>query len=153
MSFRYGLLSLILSSLAWSVLATGSPAVADVSPAERTQTGPVPLLRFGFGLKPIYAPLPKYPKAALRACVQGDVLIEARIDPDGRADELKVISGHPLLVPAALDAAKQWLFQPLGPSARPARRVTTIKIPFRLSRSASPCRPQRIRTPSRVRGV
>jgi TonB family protein len=69
---------------------------------------------------------PAYPPLARQARIQGDVRLRASAGPDGHVTHLEVISGHPLLVPAAIEAVKQWVF----PSATPERFV--IVVPFRL---------------------
>src|ERR1019366_2815858 len=55
---------------------------------------------------------PVYPPLARQARIQGSVILHAIIDKDGRVAQLEVVSGHPLLVQAALDAVKQWLYKP-----------------------------------------
>lgn len=53
--------------------------------------------------------VPSYPPLALKAHVQGVVLLEAIISKEDTIDSLRVISGHPLLTSAAIDAVKQWV--------------------------------------------
>ena len=55
---------------------------------------------------------PVYPPIAQSARVQGIVIIEATIGPDGRVKDAKVLRSIPLLDQAALDAVKQWQFTP-----------------------------------------
>ena len=55
---------------------------------------------------------PEYPPLAKMARIQGIVRLDAVIRKDGRVQNLRVISGHPLLVKAALDAVQLWLYQP-----------------------------------------
>ena len=55
---------------------------------------------------------PVYPKLARQARIEGTVQLLARIDTDGAMEQLKLIDGHPLLVPSAIDAAKQWRYRP-----------------------------------------
>ncbi len=55
---------------------------------------------------------PVYPKVALRAKVQGKILLEATTDIYGRVVRVKVVTGHPLLTIAAIDAVKQWVYEP-----------------------------------------
>lgn len=56
------------------------------------------------------ATIPKYPEAALAAQVQGDVHIRVTLNKDGTVGKAETISGDPVLVPAALEAAKNWFF-------------------------------------------
>ncbi|MBI3663366.1 MAG: TonB family protein [Acidobacteria bacterium] len=80
----------------------------------------------------IAAPDPIYPSLAKQARIQGDVVIDAVIDVKGNIVEMQVISGHPLLVPSALDALRKWKYQPtiLNDEPVPVQLVVTIK--FRL---------------------
>jgi TonB family protein len=65
--------------------------------------------------------------------IQGTVRIAAVIDEDGSVVALKLISGHPLLVQAAMDAVKQWRYLPAERYGRPTRTVISIEIGFSLS--------------------
>src|SRR6202034_591972 len=51
---------------------------------------------------------PNYPPLARQARIQGVVLLQAQISKDGRIENLQLISGHPMLAPAAIEAVKQW---------------------------------------------
>lgn len=55
---------------------------------------------------------PEYPRAAKEQNVEGDVVIEITIDEEGKVSNARAMSGHELLVDAALEAAKQWTFKP-----------------------------------------
>ncbi len=73
---------------------------------------------------------PIYPALARQARIQGTVVLHAIIGKDGRVKELQVISGHPLLVQAALDAVKQWGYQPTLLNDQPVEVDTTISVIF-----------------------
>ena len=60
----------------------------------------------------IYRVEPQYPKIAMMAGIQGSVQLHAIIAKDGTIQSLTVISGHPLLARAAVDAVQQWRYQP-----------------------------------------
>ena len=75
---------------------------------------------------------PVYPPLALQARISGVVRLNAIIGVDGTVKELSVVSGHPLLVPAALEAAKQWLYQPTLLNGRPVEVVTQLEVNFSL---------------------
>ena len=51
---------------------------------------------------------PQYPALAVQARIQGTVVLQAVIGKDGTIRELRLISGHPMLAPAAIEAVKQW---------------------------------------------
>jgi protein TonB len=74
-----------------------------------------------------------YPPLAKQARIQGVVLLEAVISKDGAIDNLRVISGHPLLTQAAIDAVKQWRYKPTLLNGEPVEVVTTITVNFAFS--------------------
>ena len=55
---------------------------------------------------------PPYPPLARAARIQGDVVLRAIIDREGNIQDLGLVSGHPMLVPAAIEAVKQWHYRP-----------------------------------------
>jgi protein TonB len=75
-------------------------------------------------------PQPVYPPLARQARIQGNVVLHAIIDKDGRVGELQVISGHPLLVQSALDAVKNWRYQPTQLNGEAVEVDTTITVTF-----------------------
>ncbi len=76
---------------------------------------------------------PKYPPIALSARVQGQVLLTAIISKTGEIQNLALISGHPLLVPAAMAAVKQWRYRPFLLNGEAVEVETTITVTFQLS--------------------
>ena len=80
----------------------------------------------------LFAPPPQYPALARQAKVQGDVRLDAVIDEQGRVVELKVVSGHPLLLDSAIKAVSQWRYQPtlLNDQAVSIQLIVTVQ--FRL---------------------
>src|SRR5690349_6317988 len=83
--------------------------------------------------KLVRQPHPNYPPLAKQARISGTVKLEAVIAKDGTIKNLSVISGHPLLVPAALEAVKQWVYQPTLLNGEPVEVQTTIDVNFTLS--------------------
>ena len=83
--------------------------------------------------KLIFHPSPEYPPLAKMARIQGTVRLEAIIAKDGTIQDLKVLSGHPLLVKSALDAVKQWRYQPTLLNGDPVEVVTEIDVNFTLA--------------------
>ena len=73
---------------------------------------------------------PVYPPLARQARIQGTVVLHAIIDKDGKVAQLEVVSGHPLLVQAALDAVKQWRYKPTQLNGDPVEVDTTIQVTF-----------------------
>ncbi len=78
-------------------------------------------------------PKPVYPPLARQARIQGTVRLNAIIGRDGRIQNLAVASGHPLLVPSALEAVKQWVYRPTMLNGEPVEVVTVIDVNFTLS--------------------
>jgi len=76
---------------------------------------------------------PVYPPLAKQARVQGTVRFTAIISKDGTIQQLQLVSGHPLLVQAAQDAVKQWLYKPTLLNGEPVEVVTQIDVNFTLS--------------------
>src|SRR5215213_10183925 len=75
---------------------------------------------------------PVYPPIAQSARVQGVVIIEAIIGPDGRVTEAKVLRSIPLLDAAALDAVKQWVYTPTLLNGVPVPVIMTVTVNFTL---------------------
>jgi periplasmic protein TonB len=75
---------------------------------------------------------PRYPPLARQTGTQGTVLLHAIISVDGRITALEVVSGHPLLVQAAIDAVRQWRYRPTYLSGEPVEVETSITVIFRL---------------------
>jgi len=81
---------------------------------------------------------PAYPAMASAAGVEGAVVVEVRIDHQGRVATARAISGHPLLRDAAVDAARQWTFKPTVLSGHPVDVIGTITFNFRATKSPKP---------------
>src|SRR5262245_25654138 len=79
----------------------------------------------------IAKPEPAYPALAKQARIEGIVIVEVVIGPDGAPKNIAVISGHPLLQVAAIDTVKKYRYQPLVFNGAPTEFVTTITVPFR----------------------
>ena len=77
--------------------------------------------------------VPAYPPLAKQARISGTVRFTAIIGKDGTIQNLQLISGHPLLVPAATAAVKQWLYKPTLLNGEPVEVITQIEVNFTLS--------------------
>jgi protein TonB len=75
---------------------------------------------------------PIYPDLARRAHVEGKVVLECVIDTDGRVTDLRVVSGHPMLAEAALDAVRSWVYSPTRLNGRPVNVIMTVTVRFSL---------------------
>jgi periplasmic protein TonB len=76
---------------------------------------------------------PAYPPLARQARIQGSVLLQAEISKDGTIQNLRLISGHPMLAPAAIEAVKQWRYKPYILNGEPVEVETQITVNFTLS--------------------
>jgi protein TonB len=105
------------------------PPVAHAAPQQT-------LVRLSKGVvaaKALYQPKPVYPQLAIMARIQGTVVLQAIIGKDGTVQDLKVLSGHPLLVRAAIDAVKTWRYQATLLNDEPVDVLTEIDVNFMLS--------------------
>lgn len=75
---------------------------------------------------------PTYPQIAKTAHVQGTVILHAVIAKDGTVQELNYISGPPLLMKSAMDAVREWKYQPTLLNGDPVEVDTTISVIFTL---------------------
>jgi protein TonB len=76
---------------------------------------------------------PAYPPLARAARVQGEVVLSAIISTNGTIENLQLVSGHPMLVPNAIAAVKQWRYKPYLLNGQPVEVETTITVIFTLS--------------------
>jgi protein TonB len=76
---------------------------------------------------------PMYPPLARQTRISGTVRLHAIIAKNGTVEQLEVISGHPLLVQAALDAVRQWKYQPTTLNGENVEVDTTIDVIFSLN--------------------
>ena len=76
---------------------------------------------------------PTYPALARAARVQGEVVLSALINTNGEIQNLQLVSGHPMLVPDAIAAVKQWRYKPYLLNGQPVEVETTITVIFSLS--------------------
>jgi protein TonB len=83
--------------------------------------------------KLIRQPRPVYPPLARQARISGTVKFNAIIAKDGTIQNLQMVSGHPLLVQAATEAVRQWVYQPTLLNGEPVEVITTIDVNFTLS--------------------
>ncbi len=76
---------------------------------------------------------PNYPALAKQARIQGSVVLQATIGKDGSIQNLRVLSGHPMLTQSALDAVKQWKYKPYLLNGEAVEVETTVQVNFTLS--------------------
>jgi protein TonB len=76
---------------------------------------------------------PNYPPLARQARIQGNVVLTAEISKDGSIENLRLVSGHPMLAPAAIEAVKQWKYKPYFLNGEPVEVETQVTVIFSLS--------------------
>jgi protein TonB len=76
---------------------------------------------------------PIYPPLARQARVQGDVVLKAIVSKEGEIKELELVSGHPMLAPAAIEAVKRWHYRPFLLNGEPIEVETLVTVMFRIS--------------------
>jgi protein TonB len=76
---------------------------------------------------------PNYPPLARQARIQGQVVLQAQISKQGTIENLQLISGHPMLAPAAIEAVKQWRYKPYILNGEPVEVETQVTVIFSLS--------------------
>ena len=76
---------------------------------------------------------PIYPALAKAARVQGTVKLDVKISTGGTIEDIKLISGPPLLVQAALNAVNTWMYKPYLVDGKPVEVLTTVNVNFTLS--------------------
>jgi TonB family protein len=111
--------------------ATGAPSQVPTKSADGTKR-----ITIGGNVqqaKLVSQPTPIYPPLAKQARIQGVVHLQTVIAKDGTVADLQVISGHPLLVPAALDAVRNWVYQQTLLNGEPVEVMTQIDVNFTLS--------------------
>lgn len=92
-------------------------------------------LKVGGAIKPpqkVFDVRPIYPPDALAARVQGIVMADVRIDPEGRVSDVRIVRSIPMLDQAALDAIHQWEFSPTLLNGVPTPLVVTVTVNFTL---------------------
>jgi protein TonB len=77
--------------------------------------------------------LPVYPPLARSARIQGSVVLQAVISRQGNIENLRMLSGHPMLVPAAIEAVRQWRYRPYVLNNEPVEVETQITVNFSLA--------------------
>src|SRR5581483_9491773 len=75
---------------------------------------------------------PTYPPLARAARIQGAVVLQAVIGKDGTIQNLRLVSGHPMLTQAAIEAVKQWRYKPYFLNGEPVEVDTQITVNFTL---------------------
>jgi protein TonB len=106
----------------------------DVNQAPAKDTQPAKVHVKSDALKLLTKTVPVYPADAKKARVQGTVTLNAMIGKDGSVENLKAISGPSALQGSALDAVKDWKYQPFLLNGNPVAVETQIKVMYTLAK-------------------
>lgn len=118
-----------LRTLTYAILLL---VLLGISVSQETQTPPLQV-KPDVATKRLITHLnPIYPMEARKNYIQGNVVLRATITPEGEVGRLQVVSGHPLLAQSAVDAVKQWKYQPFLLNGEPVAIETMITVIFRL---------------------
>jgi protein TonB len=119
----------------------GGTQIPQVAPppkpvAEPTKVVPAVRLQIGGSVLAsmiLERPQPVYPELARRARIQGTVLLHGIITREGRIGQLRIVSGHPLLIRAAFEAVSKWVYSPTLLNGQPVEVEAPIEVRFSLS--------------------
>jgi protein TonB len=123
------------SLLAVAIIAASSCAVLAQSPQPSPSASKSPKLRVAQAVaegKIIKKVPPRYPIEAKRKHITGVVILDFTIDKSGNVEDLKMVSGDPILTQAAVEAVRQWKYTPYLLNGDPVEVETTVKITFRM---------------------
>jgi periplasmic protein TonB len=109
-----------------------APAVEVAPPPPPAPSHPLRISHWSEG-NLIYRVQPIYPPLARQARIQGPVELRAIISKEGTIENLVVLRGHPMLVPAAIDAVRRWRYRPYLLNSEPIEVETEITVNFVLS--------------------
>ena len=113
------------------------PAPPSKAPEPKAKPAEIQIVRPGGRVKPprlVHRVDPPYPPLAKASHIEGVVTMEGIIGIDGRIRSLVVTAGNPLLAPAAVEAVRQWIYEPTQLNENPVEVATTIVVTFTLNR-------------------
>lgn len=133
----FRIVTAILLASALSVAQEGSSKEADstqsASKSDAATPQPMRLSQAVANSLLIKKKPPKYLSDARKARIQGPVVVQPVVDTSGSVKDLKLVSGHPMLAPAALKAVKKWKFRPYLLNGQPVEFETQLVVSFALS--------------------
>ncbi len=125
-----GILSANANASALTFPEAPAPPPPPPPPPKIVVSGPV---RVGGDVRephPLKMVPPVYPPLASKARVSGVVVLEATLTAQGTVEEIRVVSGHPLLIDAAIAAVRQWQYEPTLLNGTPVSVILTAKVRF-----------------------
>jgi protein TonB len=132
-----GLPNGIPGGIVTDLIAHAAPVVKPPEPVVNTSPKPVIAKPSRISMiqmaRPIHRVEPVYPALARQMRISGVVELQGVIGTDGRIHELKVLSGHPMLVKAAVDAVSQWIYAPTILNGQAVEVAAPITVNFKLN--------------------
>jgi periplasmic protein TonB len=126
-----GVLGGVLSANAITLSAPPPPPPPLPPPPPKvTATHPVRVGGMVKEPRPLKLIPPIYPSLASKARISGVVILEATLTAQGTVEEIRVVSGHPLLIEAAIACVKQWEYEPTMLNGVPVPVILTAKVRF-----------------------
>ena len=114
----------------FSSLGTGTAPVIPNPPVSAERTVRLSHMSEGDLVRKV---LPTYPPLARSARIQGTVVLQAMIGQQGTIEDLRLVSGHPMLATAAIEAVRQWRYRPYILNGQPVEVETQITVNFSLA--------------------
>jgi len=131
-----GVVGSILQDMSRNAVVVPPPRIAAPVISTPVPAPVIPRFRAGGNVMPgavLHRAEPRYPPIAIAAHISGSVELECVVGIDGHIQEVKVKSGNPLLVHAAVDAAWQWAYAPTKLNGVPIEIVTILTFTFKLN--------------------
>jgi periplasmic protein TonB len=125
-----GLMTGVGNSDGLSVLGSGTRPIMPVVPAPIAHTLRLSHMSEGDLIRKVQ---PIYPPLARSARIQGTVVLQAVISKQGTIENLRLLSGHPMLAPAAIDAVRQWRYRAYILNGEAVEVETQITVNFSLA--------------------
>jgi protein TonB len=126
----------VVGGIIGSLAMAAAPPPPPPPPQKADAPKPVERIRIGGNVQAallIRRVDPQYPVLARQAHVDGSVILRAFISRDGKVQDLVLVSGNPLLVHAAMDAVKQWVYKPTYLDGNPVEVLTEVSVNFHLT--------------------
>jgi TonB family protein len=128
---------LLALALAQFCLPQDSPSTPTSGPDNPSPKCCVHAQKIVVAPRPISVVRPKYPKEARKKKIEGPVVLRATVTLDGNLKDITVVSGDPILADAALEAVRQWRYQPSKINGDPVEAQHDITVTFKRDESTA----------------
>ncbi|MBV9772198.1 MAG: energy transducer TonB [Bryobacterales bacterium] len=118
-----------------NIIATLPPPPKPPAEARQPPSAPIPVGGDVQMAKLVRKVLPEYPQIARAARISGTVRLIGTIAKDGTIRNLEIVSGHPMLARAAMQAVEQWVYRPTLLNGKPVEVIAPIEVSFTLGAS------------------